>query len=548
MERILRDIMTLTLKDMGIDDTTIDIEVPRDEGYGDLSTPIAMRLAKKLKKPPKASALDLISKLKTYQDDLFDNIEIAGNGFINFRLSKTALTKELLKIITNDDYFKEDIGKGKKVQIEFVSANPTGPLHLGHGRGAAVGMALSNILTEAGYDVQKEYYINDAGRQISLLGESVFARYRQNVCNDIDYPFPEDGYKGDYIIEIAKTDEVKRLLDGCNNLTPQIHETLNRLSCEMMLNDIKKDLSDFGISFDNWQSEKMLYEKGMVQNAIQHLSQKGYIYEKDGARWFKSTAFGDDKDRVVIKQDGEYTYFASDIAYHKLKLDKGYEEIVDIWGADHHGYINRVSAVLQALGLKSEAFKVLLIQMVTLLRGGKPVSMSKRSGDFITLREVMDEITPDTTKFLFLTRRHDTPLEIDIEKAKMQSSENPVYYVQYVHARICSIFEKASSTGINLDTSSDVISYNYTDDEMRLIKKVLFYPMTLRGAVLSREPHRIAFYLQELAGLFHPYYHTERVITDDKDTTHARLILCEAIKKTVSHGLKMLGVSAPQKM
>ncbi|MFQ3574063.1 MAG: arginine--tRNA ligase, partial [Thermodesulfovibrionales bacterium] len=411
-----------------------------------------------------------------------------------------------------------------------------------------VGMALSNMLRETGYDVKREYYINDAGRQVSLLGESVYARYRQHVCNDKDYAFPEDGYRGDYVIELAQSDEVKSLLSNYDSASPELSSAISSLSCQLMLRDIQKDLSDFGISFDSASGQRELYSQGKVQSAIDYLTKKGFIYETDGARWFRSTAFGDDKDRVVIKQDGEYTYFASDIAYHKLKLDSGYEEIIDIWGADHHGYINRVSAVLQALGLKTDAFKVLLIQMVTLLRDGKPVSMSKRSGDFITLREIMDEISADTTKFLFLTRRHDTPLEIDIDRAKMQSSENPVYYVQYVHARICSIFEKAHSQGIIFDSRYYPKGYNYTADEIRLIKKVLLYPMTLRGAVIAREPHRIAFYLQELAGMFHPYYHTERVISDDKDSTLSRLLLCDAIRKTVYHGLMMLGVSAPERM
>jgi arginyl-tRNA synthetase len=319
-----------------------------------------------------------------------------------------------------------------------------------------------------------------------------------------------------------------------------------------MLALIKKDLEDFGVIFDTWQSERDLYSNGDVVKAIDDLRERGYIFDHEGATWFRSTEFGDDKDRVIIKKDGEYTYFAPDIAYHRNKILRGFEELVDIWGADHHGYIPRMQAVIQALGLPPESLKVLLVQLVSLLKGGQPVQMSKRAGEFITLREVMDDLGPDTTKFLFLTRRSDSHLDVDIEVAKAQSSENPVFYVQYAHARINSIFEKAATEIAEYASerrkSGDFDGYLFNDEEMRIVKKLLLYPMVLRGAALTHEPHRITFYLEELAGLFHPYYHRYKVITDDVQLTKARLVLCEAIKIVLHHGLKILGVNAPDKM
>ncbi len=558
MEKTLRKLLKETLQEMGVSDLEngqsplgpVDIEVPRDENLGDLSTPVAMRLARLLRRGPKLIATEIRDRIMSKQDGLFDRIEVAGQGFINFVFSKGVLYSELKALLQEgSSYFVEDIGRGKRVQLEFVSANPTGPLHLGHGRGAAVGIALANLLTAMGYQVEREYYINDAGVQIQKLGQSVFARYRQVQCGQSDYPFPEDGYRGEYIAEIASQPEFLALVRQyrfCETDYNEVSAVVNELSCSLMLREIKRDLEDFGIVFDSWQSEKALYESGAVQAALEHLKARGLVYESEGAHWFRSTAFGDDKDRVVIKQDGQYTYFASDIAYHKQKLDRGFDEVIDLWGADHHGYIARVSAVLQGLGLPARSFKVLLIQLVNLLRNGKPVQMSKRAGEFVTLREVMDEIGPDTTKFLFLTRRHDTPLDIDIEKAKAQTADNPVYYVQYAHARINSIIQKAAELGLDVDSLYSDLDLN--EDELRLLKKALTYPMLLRSATLTSEPHRIAFYLQELAALFHPYYHRRRVITEDKQATYSRLALCKALKAVISHGLGLLGVSSPERM
>lgn len=538
MDKILRDILNKTIiRPKEQSDRDIEIEIPREENFGDLSTPVAMGLAKQLKKSPKKIAQEIISSIGHI--DIFERIEIAGPGFINFTFNKDFLLGELQKLIKEgDEYFKQDIGRGRRIQIEFVSANPTGPLHLGHGRGAAVGSALSNLLEAAGYIVEREYYINDAGRQVQLLGLSVWAKYNQMLGRD--YAYPDQGYRGYYI----------------NKLAEEFHESglpassITDFCSKKMLDGIKKDLEDFGITFNHWQSEKELFENSEVQNTIKELKEKDYIYERNGAVWFKSANLGDDKDRVIVKHDGEYTYFASDIAYHKKKVEKNYDEIIDIWGADHHGYIPRIQAVMQALGYPRESLRILLVQMVTLLRGGTPVQMSKRTGEFITLREVMDEIGADTTKFLFLTRRHDSHLEVDIETAKKKSHENPVYYVQYAHARINSIFEKFKNQE-NLTDTENFFNFNgslFNKDEMRLIKKVLYYPMIFRNAVIAREPHRITFYLQELASMFHTYYQKYRVITEDSELTKARLALCEAIKIVLKHGLKILSVKAPEKM
>jgi arginyl-tRNA synthetase len=555
MERVLREILLKAVGSQQPEAVQIEIETPKEESFGDLSTPIAMGLAKTLKKPPRKIAEDIVNSLLSQGSgvkgqEIFKNVEIAGPGFINFTFSKNYLCSELKQLLEKqDDFLIEDIGKGKRVQIEFVSANPTGPLHLGHGKGAALGAALSNLLAEAGYRVEREYYINDAGRQVRLLGMSVFAKYKQLLGED--YPFPEDGYRGEYIEDMAKEFRVRSSELAIKD-DEELLKEITDFSYKKMLAEIKKDLEDFGVFFDSWQSERELYEKGEVVQAINALKGHNYVYEKDGATWFKSTEFGDDKDRVVIKKDGEYTYFAPDIAYHRKKIEKGFDEIIDIWGADHHGYIPRMQAVIQALGYPKDNLKILLVQMVTLLRGGKPVQMSKRAGEFITLREVMDEIGADTTKFLFLTRRSDSHLEVDIEVAKAQSSENPVYYVQYAHARINSIFEKAKESlqppASSLQPLTDFNGELFNEEEMRIIKKLLLYPMMFKNAAIAHEPHRITFYLQEIAGMFHPYYHRHRVVSEDLELTKARLALCKAIQIVLRHGLKILGVKAPERM
>ena len=546
MKKKLHDIIESAVKQLGLAVPEIAIELPKEESFGDLATPAAMSLSKILKKPPRKIAEDIVNAIA--EKDVFEKIDIAGPGFINFTFSRQYIYSELKSLIKDSSGFlRADIGKGRRIQIEFVSANPTGPLHLGHGRGAAVGSALSNLLSAAGYKVEKEFYVNDAGRQVKLLGLSVFARYNQLL--GIDYPSPEDGYKGFYIEDIAN----KAIKNYGNKYAEasieEAGEFFTDFSYRLMLEGIKQDLKEFGITFDTWQSERELYERGEVMQSINDLKERDYIYEEDGAVWFRSTAFGDDKDRVVIKKDGEYTYFAPDIAYHRNKVEKEFDELIDIWGADHHGYIPRIQAVIQALGYPKERLKVLLVQMVSLLRGGRPVQMSKRAGEFVTLKEVIDEVGADTTKFIFLTRRPDSHLEFDLEVAKAQSAENPVFYVQYANARINSIFSHAKEQGINVEKPDEAdLSLLSLPEEIRIIKKLLAYQMAFEGAVIAHEPHRITFYLQELAGMFHPYYHRHKVVTDDANLTKARLALCEAVRIVLKDGFEILGLSAPERM
>lgn len=538
MHKVLKNTIIETIKVLGLPETEAEVEIPKNETFGDLSTPIAMEIAKKLKKPPRTIAQEIVQSI---DKTLFESVELAGPGFINFKFKKNFIFSELENLLRlGESFFIQNIGRGKRIQIEFVSANPTGPLHLGHGRGAALGAALANILKEAGYNVSTEYYINDAGKQVEILGLSVYTALQNLFGKKVE--MPEECYKGEYIYEIAK--EIYDLYGETlkDKSFDEIGDFLIDFSYKKMLNEIKKDLEDFGVTFDSWISERKLYHTGEVQRAILKLKDAGFIYEKDGALWFHSTAFGDDKDRVVVKSDGSYTYFASDIAYHKNKIERGFDELINIWGADHHGYIQRVKAAVQALGMNASQISILLVQMVNLMREGKPVQMSKRAGTFVTLRELIDEIGADTTKFIFLTRRHDSHLEFDIEIAKKQSHENPVYYVQYAHARINSIFAKAQNEPKKFNGEL------FNEEELKIIKKLLLYPMIFELSVQMKEPHRITFYLQELAALFHSYYHKYRVISEDEDLTETRLSLCKAIMLVLRHGLRMLGVRAPEKM
>ncbi len=546
MNRILKGMIEERLKEMGLNEPSVEFEIPRDERLGDLSTPVAMSISKALRMPPRQIAEGIIGSIRDM--DILEGVDIAGPGFINFTFSRRFIYSELMRLLRErESYLRSDSGKGKRVQIEYVSANPTGPLHLGHGRGAALGNALSNLLKAAGYEVEREYYINDAGRQVRLLGLSVFVRYQQLL--DLDYPLPEDGYRGEYIEDIAR-EILKEWGEGFKGKDfDDVRDFFIDFSYRKMMEQIKKDLSDFGVDFDTYQSERSLYDEGDVERSIEDLKKRGHIYEKEGAIWFRATSFGDDKDRVIVKREGDFTYFASDIAYHRKKIEKGFDEIIDIWGADHHGYIPRIRAVIRAFGYPDDQLRVLLVQMVTLLRGGKPVQMSKRTGEFVTLREVIEEIGPDTTKFIFLTRRSDSHLEFDLESVKKQSAENPVFYVQYANARINSIFNHALEKGIEIERLYEAdLSLLNTDDEVRIIKKLLNYPLIFDGAVRSHEPHRITFYLQELAGLFHPYYNRYRVVMEDRDLSLARLALCEGIRIVLREGLGILGVSMPERM
>jgi arginyl-tRNA synthetase len=536
MKREIIRIIRAALEKLGVAPTAeIEVEIPKVASFGDISSPVAMGLAKTLRKAPRKIAEEIIDAIA--DRGIFERIEIAGGGFINFTFTQEYLHSALTDLLSGEKTFlREDVGRGKKVLVEYVSANPTGPLHIGHARGAAVGNALCNLLEEMGFVVRREYYINDAGRQVRLLGESV----------------PEDGYKGDYIVDEIVfpcfRDKVNEM-DLCKKEFSEVSGALTDLSYKKMLAIIKEDLANFGVSFDSWVSEKQLYEKGEVAGAIEALKEKGLMYEKDGALWFRSADFGDDKDRVVVKSDGEYTYFASDIAYHKDKLDRGFDIIIDIWGADHHGYIPRIESVMKAFGYDSSRFRVILVQMVNLLKDGAPFQMSKRAGNFVTLDDVVSLVDADSTKFIFLTRKADSHLDFDSDLVKSTSAENPVYYVQYANARINSILSNAREKGLDIEGAGrrDLAELSGAE-ELSLVKKLLAYPMVLEGAAKAWEPHRLTFYLHELAGMFHHYYHTHKVLTDDAETTQARLALCKAIRVVFHDALAILGVSAPERM
>lgn len=523
----------------------VQLEIPKNSEHGDFSTNLAMTLAKPERKAPRKIAETLVAALQG--NSLCDKIEIAGPGFINFRLVATCWYKVLDQIVQQGEtYGYSQVGAGRKIQVEFVSANPTGPLHIGHGRGAVVGDAVAAVLQAAGFEVQREYYINDAGNQILTLGRSILLRLRELQGESIE--FPEDGYQAAYIVALAA--KYRSEQGELNDVTEaEAIELCSRFGIVEILKWIEADLKSFGIHFDHWFSEQNLYDQGMVDQELLKLKEKGLSFEEDGALWLRTTDYGDDKDRVLIKSDGSYTYFASDVAYHMEKFDRGFDQVIDVWGADHHGYIPRMKAVLAGLGHPPEALEVLLIQMVNLLRDGKPYIMGKRSGNFITLKEVIDEVGRDACRFFFLMRRCDSQLDFDLELAKQQSSDNPVYYVQYAHARVCSINRNAAESGIE-PLQPGQIDYNRLEltEELALVKQLARFPETVVGAALSYEPHRIIFYLQDLAAQFHSYYNRHRVLVDDPATTRARLCLVNSVRIVLANALQMLGMSAPERM
>jgi len=470
----------------------IEVEVPRIESHGDFSTNIAMVMASVQKMSPKKIA-EFVIKHMDDPDGIIAKAEIAGPGFINIFVNNLAWHPVLRRIHEeNAGYGASDIGRGRKIQVEFVSSNPTGPLHVGHGRGAAVGDAVANILLFCGYDVQKEYYINDSGRQIRTLGLSVFLRYRESLGEDIQ--FSDDCYQGDYIRDFAI--QIKE--HKGNDLLSQDEEEAilycSRFAAEKIIAGIRDDLKSFGVEFDNWFSEQSLYDSGKVDKVLNDFRGRNMIYEKDGAHWFKTTDFGDEKDRVVVRNNGQTTYFASDIAYHLDKFERGFERVIDIWGADHHGYIPRIKACLAAAGCGNEQFDVVLIQLVNLLRGGEPVSMSTRAGEFVTLKDVIDEVGADAARFIFLTRHHESPLDFDLETAKKKTNDNPVFYVQYVHARISSIIRKGHEAGIEkIEWDDRTIAMIKEPEEINLIKTMTAYPETVKYSAEFMEPHRITY-------------------------------------------------------
>jgi len=525
----------------------IEIEVPANPEHGDYACNVAMILASLAKQNPRKIAQAIQDNL-TDPESILEKSQIAGPGFLNFMI-KDDLWRQILQNILQmkEKYGSINIGQGKKVQVEFVSANPTGPLHIGHARGAVVGDVLSNLLSTTGYDVSKEYYINDAGNQMNNLGKSVLYRYRELLGVEIE--FPENCYRGDYIKDIS-ADIIKK--EGNRYLTQNEEETVpcfNGIAGGIILEDIKKDLKDFGVTFDFYFSERELYKENGVSELLSSLQQQGFIYSDGEALWFKTTAYGDDKDRVVIRKNGEPTYFAADIAYHKNKFARGFDILVDIWGADHHGYMPRLWAAIQALGHRKDDLKIILVQLVNLLRAGEPVAMSTRSGEFVTLREVLDEVGKDGARYNFLMRRSDSHLDFDLEVAKKQSNENPVFYVQYAHARICSIIRMAQEKGLALPSFENMKPALLVEPEERtLIKMMARYPEMLEGAAKSLEVHRVTFYLNELAGVFHSYYNKNKVVTEDAELSAARLVLIDAVRIVLGNALRILGVHAPEKM
>ena len=525
----------------------IEVEVPKVGAHGDFSTNTAMVMAASQKMPPRKIAEALIANLDD-DGEIIAKTEIAGPGFINFFV-KTSAWVPLLREVheKGTQYGASDIGKGHKIQVEFVSSNPTGPLHVGHGRGAAVGDSVGNILAFCGYDVQKEYYINDSGRQIRTLGKSVFLRYQEILGAAV--AFPEECYQGDYIKDIAlglAKEKGRALLEMDENEAVGI---CARHAADLIIGGIREDLSTFGVFFDEWFSEQSLYDSGKVDSVIQAFKASGAIYEKEGAQWFRTTDYGDEKDRVVVRKNGQTTYFASDIAYHQDKYDRGFETVIDVWGADHHGYIPRVTASVEASGYRKEQFGVILVQLVNLLRGGEPVAMSTRAGEFVTLNDVIQEVGRDAARFIFLTRHYESPLDFDLELAKKKTNDNPVYYVQYVHARISSIIEKGREKGIQSGACEDAVLAKLTQpEEIALIKAMNRYPETIRLSAENMEPHRVTYFLMTLASAFHSYYNKHRVLADDPDLAQARLLLVLAVKTIIRNGLTLLGVSAPEKM
>lgn len=525
----------------------IEVEVPKIATHGDFSTNIAMVTASIQKMPPRDIAKTILRHISD-PDHILAKTEIAGPGFINFFINTLSWHPVLHKIHQDDfNYGASDIGKGKKIQVEFVSSNPTGPLHVGHGRGGAVGDSVANILQFCGYDVQREYYINDSGRQIKTLGKSVYLRYKALLGENIQ--FPQECYQGDYIVDHAKV-----IMEQKGKALLELDEEQAILYCarfaaERITEEMRQDLLDFGIKFDNWFSEQSLYDSGKVKAVIDRFKDKNIIYENEGAFWFKTTDFGDEKDRVVVRKNGQTTYFASDIAYHMDKFERGFDQVIDVWGADHHGYIPRVTGAIESAGLNRDRFKVILVQLVNLLREGEPVAMSTRAGEFVTLNEVVKEVGRDAARFIFLTRHYDSSLDFDLELAKKKTNENPVYYVQYVHARISSIFRKSQERGLDdIGWDEAAVKMLQEPEEINLIKTIARYPEIVEDSAKYMEPHRITFYLMDLASSFHAYYNKHRVLTDEPMLSKGRLYLVLAVQKVIRNGLTLLGVSAPDRM
>jgi arginyl-tRNA synthetase len=524
------------------------IEAPKSEQHGDMATNIAMVMPKEKGQNPRALAEEIKAELLAACPEI-ENIDIAGPGFINFTFKPVFWQEVALAALEGEDAFgRINVGQGRKVQVEYVSANPTGPLHIGHGRGAAVGDSLTRILRFTGHEVETEYYLNDAGRQMRLLGLAVWVRYQQ-ACG-IEIPFPEDCYRGDYIKDISAAllaEKGKALLDLPEE---QALDLCYERGMTDILNGIKQDLIDFRVEHQHWFSEKSLVDGGQVEASLNRLLTEGRAYEKDGALWFRSTDHGDDKDRVLRKSDGLLTYFASDIAYHDNKIARGFDMMVDIWGADHHGYVPRMKAAIEALGKDRESLQVILVQLVNLIQGGEQIAMSTRAGKFETLADVCAEVGVDAARFIFLSRKSDSHLDFDLDVVKQQSMDNPVYYVQYAHARISSLMRKAEEQGVDLpEPSGALMALLTTPEDKALFKALDAFEDTLELAARTLSPHHVSYYLMELAGLLHRYYTVHHILSgDDQELLQARILLFRAVAGVLRTGLDLLGVNAPERM
>ncbi|MDD3353041.1 arginine--tRNA ligase [Zoogloea sp.] len=552
-------------------DTPINLERPKQTGHGDFASNLALQLAKPLKRNPRELANLLLAELPA--SSLVAKAEVAGAGFINFTLASDAKTAVVASVLGAGAAYGRGTKSGVKVQVEFVSANPTGPLHVGHGRGAAYGASLSDVLDFAGFDVTREYYINDAGRQMDILALSTWLRYLDLF--GIAVPFPPNAYQGDYVkamaaqikeshgdrfarvaaaevlkdapaVEADKEGHLDVLIANAKNLLAADYAWVHGFALTEQLGDGREDLEEFGVVFDKWFSERSLFDTGLVEKAVTALEAAGHIYVQDGAKWFRSTAFGDEKDRVVQRENGLFTYFASDIAYHANKYERGFDRIIDIWGADHHGYIPRVKGALQALGLPPEKLDVALVQFAVLYRDGQKAAMSTRSGEFVTLRELRREVGNDACRFFYVLRKADQHLDFDLDLAKSQSNENPVYYIQYAHARLCSVLGQWN--GVLADLAEADLSRLENERELALCARLTAFPEVVQSAAADYAPHQIAFYLKDLAGEFHSYYNAERMLVDDEELKLARLALAAAVRQVLRNGLRLLGVAAPESM
>ena len=520
----------------------IEVEIPREDEHGDYASNLALALGGKLDRNPRQLAEKIAENLEA---EIIENVKVAGPGFINFWLDDSWLYETVDKILAlKEEYGQTDFGQNKRVQIEFVSVNPTGPLHVGHSRGAVVGDTLASIMQEAGFEVEREYLINDAGNQMDLLGKSTFLRYQELFGREVD--MPENSYKGEYVIDIAQDLKAEYGDSLLGKSGAEAEEIAREFAYEKILKIIKEDLHEFGIEFDNWFSERTLHQEGRIEKAVEKLRDKGYIYEEDEAVWFASSEFGDDKDRVVIKSNGSPTYMGADIAYHLDKINRGFDKLINVWGADHHGYIDRMKASVEALGYERDLLEIIIVQIVNLMSGDEKLPMSKREGEFVTMRELMEEVGLDAARYFFIMRSTDSHFDFDLDLAKKESKDNPVYYIQYAHARICSIKDNTEELAADLESAD--LGLLEDEAEKELLQYLAYYPEEIKQAARQRAPHRLANYIYDLANAFHVFYNKCQVLTEDRQLSLARLKLVEAARIVLVNALNIIGVSAPEQM